>query len=76
MEYYSAIKKDWDFPGGPVVEHPPASAGGHRFDPWSGKMPHAMEQLSLCTTATEPTHLETTLHSNRNHHNEKLMHCR
>ena len=24
-----------------------------RFDPWSGKIPHAAEQLSLCSTATE-----------------------
>ena len=27
---------------------------GHRFDPWSGKIPHATEQLSLCTTTTKP----------------------
>ena len=26
----------------------------HRFDPWSGKIPHAMEQLSPCATTTEP----------------------
>ena len=24
------------------------------FDPWSGKIPHAMEQLSWRTTTTEP----------------------
>lgn len=24
------------------------------FDPWPGRIPHAAEQLSLCTTATEP----------------------
>ena len=24
------------------------------FDPWSGKVPHAAEQLSLCATTTEP----------------------
>ena len=24
------------------------------FNPWSGKIPHARELLSLCTTATEP----------------------
>ena len=29
---------------------------GHRFDPWwSGKIPHAEEQLSPCATTTEPT---------------------
>ena len=29
---------------------------GNRFDPWSGKIPHAKEQLSLLVTATEPAH--------------------
>ena len=27
---------------------------GHGFEPWSGKIPHAVEQLSPCTTTTEP----------------------
>ena len=27
---------------------------GHGFDPWFGKIPHAMEQLSPCATTTEP----------------------
>ena len=26
----------------------------HRFNPWSGKIPPLVEQLSLCATATEP----------------------
>ena len=26
----------------------------HGFDPWSRKIPHALEQLSLCTTAIDP----------------------
>ena len=26
----------------------------HRFDPWSRRNPHAAEQLSPCTTTTEP----------------------
>ena len=34
------------FPGGAVVKNPPADAGGHGFKLWSGKIPHAMEQLS------------------------------
>ena len=42
------------FPGGAVVKNLPANAGGHGFDPWSGKIPHAAEQLSPCATATEP----------------------
>ena len=31
---------------------------GHWFDPWSGKTPHASEQLSLCTTITEACMLQ------------------
>ena len=26
---------------------------GHGFEPWSRKIPHAAEQLSLCATTTE-----------------------
>ena len=39
-------KEKQGFPGGPVVKNPPCKARGHRFDPCSGKIPHAMEQLS------------------------------
>ena len=41
------------FPGGAVVESPPTSVGNMGFEPWSGKIPHAAEQLSWCTTTTE-----------------------
>ena len=34
------------FPGGAVVENLPAQCRGHGFEPWSGKIPHAAEQLS------------------------------
>ncbi|XP_059856802.1 cytochrome P450 2A13-like isoform X1 [Delphinus delphis] len=27
---------------------------GHGFEPWSGKIAHAVEQLSPCATTTEP----------------------
>ena len=27
---------------------------GHGFEPWSRKIPHAVEQLSPCATTTEP----------------------
>ena len=42
----------WDFPGGPVVKNPPTNAGD--IEPRSGKIPNAAEQLSPCTTTTEP----------------------
>ena len=44
-----------DFPGGLVVQNPPANAGDIGSIPRSGKIPHASRQLSLCATATEPT---------------------
>ena len=40
----------WDFPGGTVE----CQCRGLRLDPWSGKISHATEQLSLCA-ATEPS---------------------
>ena len=47
---------------------------GHRFDPWSRKIPHATEQLSPCTK-TKPVCLEPVLCNNRSHCNEKPVHC-
>ena len=44
----------WDFPGGAVVKNLPANAGDTGFEPWSGKIPHATEQLSPSATTTEP----------------------
>ena len=28
---------------------------GHRFNPWSGKIPHDLEQLCPCISTDEPT---------------------
>ena len=41
-----------DFPGDTVDKNPPAKAGDVG-SPWSRRIPHAMEQLSLCATTTE-----------------------
>ena len=35
----------------------------HGFKPWSKKIPHAKDQLSLCTTSTEPTQLQPLSHN-------------
>ena len=40
-------------PGG-KVDKSACQYGGHGFDPWSGRIPRASEQLSLCTATTEP----------------------
>ena len=54
MKKLSFKKMKWGFPGGTVVKNPPAKCRGHGFEPWSGKIPHAAEQLSPCATTTEP----------------------
>ena len=41
-----------DFPGGPVAKNPRAGVMGSIPDP--EKLPHAVEQLSLCAATTEP----------------------
>ena len=59
------------------------------FSRWSGKIPHALEQLSPCATATEPVLwsplatqllkpkcLEPVLRNKKSHHNEKPAHCK
>ena len=49
------LNLNWmDFPGSAVYKNPPASCRGHWFDPWSGKIPKAREQLSQWITITEP----------------------
>ena len=48
----------WDFPGGPVIKNPPCNTGDVGLIPSLGtKIPHASEQLSLCTTTRESVSL-------------------
>ena len=47
----------------------------HGFYPGSGKIPHAVEQLSLCFTTTEPTSCRTCAPQQEKHHNKKPVHC-
>ena len=53
-EHILLKKQHRDFPGGGVVENPPADAGDTGSIPRSGKIPHAAEQLSPCATTAEP----------------------
>ena len=48
---------------------------GHGFKPWSGKIPHAVEQLGPWTTTTEPVCLEPVLRNKRGHNSERPTHC-
>ena len=52
--HFKERRVGWGFPGGAVVENLPADAGDTGFDPWSRKIPRAVEQLSPYTTTTEP----------------------
>ena len=48
------FKKDEGFPGGLVVKNLPVNAGDmNKFNPWSGRIPHASEQPSPCPTTSE-----------------------
>ena len=48
--------------------------GGHGFEPWSGKIPRAAEQLGPWATTTEPARLEPVLCSKRGHDSERPAH--
>ena len=47
---------------------------GHGFGPWSGKIPHAAEQLSPWATTTEPACLEPVLRNGRGCDSERPAH--
>ena len=42
-----------DFPGGPLIENLPANAGSMGSDPWSGRIPCAVRQISPSTAIAE-----------------------
>ena len=48
--------------------------GGHGFKPWSGKIPHAAEQLGPWATTTEPARLEPVLCNKRGRDSERPAH--
>ena len=48
---------------------------GHEFEPWSGRIPHAVEQLGPWATTTEPARLEPVLRNKRGRDDERPAHC-
>ena len=48
---------------------------GHRFEPWSGRIPRATEQLGPCAKTAEPARLEPVLRNRRGHDGERPAHC-
>ena len=47
---------------------------GHGFEPWSGKIPHAAEQLGPWATTTEPARLQPVLRNKRGRDSERPAH--
>ena len=47
---------------------------GHGFEPWSGRISHAAEQLGPWVTTTEPAHLEPVLRNRRGRDSERPTH--
>ena len=47
---------------------------GHGFEPWSGKIPRAAEQLGPWATGAEPARLEPVLRNKRGHDSERPAH--
>ena len=47
---------------------------GHGFEPWSGKIPHAVEQLGPWATITELARLEPVLRNKRGRDSERPAH--
>ena len=47
---------------------------GHGFEPWSGKIPHAAEQLGPWATTIEPARLEPVLRNKRGRDSERPAH--
>ena len=48
---------------------------GHGLEPWSGKIPHAAEQLGPWATTTESARLEPVPHNKRGRDSERPAHC-
>ena len=48
--------------------------GGHGFEPWSGRIPHAVERLGPWATIAEPAHLEPVLPNKRGRNGERPTH--
>ena len=47
---------------------------GHGFEPWSGRIPHAAEQLGPWATTTKPVRLEPVLRNKRGRDSERPAH--
>ena len=54
IKKYLVNKRIWGLPWWRSGWESACQCRTHGFETWSGKIPHAAEQLSPCATATEP----------------------
>ena len=65
-----------DFPDRPVVKNPPCNAGDVGSIPgWGTKLPHAVEQLNLHVTTTEPACSGAQVPQLPSPHTVKILHA-
>ena len=67
-------KKWWGLPWWRSGWESACQCRGHGFEPWSGKITHAAEQLGPWATTTEPARLEPVLHNKRGGDSERATH--
>ena len=73
QQWYIFIKRVW-LPWWRSGWESACKCRGHGFEPWSGKIPHATEQLGPWATTTEPARLEPVLRNKRGRDNERPAH--
>ena len=71
---FKAVKVLWGLPWWRSGWESACQCRGHGFEPWSGKISHAAEQLGLWATTTEPARLEPVLRNKRGHDSEGPAH--
>ena len=71
---YTKINSKWGLPWWRSVWESACQCRGHGFEPWSGKIPHAVEQLGPWATITEPVRLEPVLRNKRGRDSERPAH--
>ena len=54
LDIIENVKLDLELPSWSSGQEFACQCRGHGFEPWSGKIPRAVEQQSPCTTTTEP----------------------
>ena len=74
LTFLGSQKHSWGLPWWRSGWESACQCKAHGFEPWSGKIPHAAEQLGPWATVTEPERLEPVLHNKRGRDGERPAH--